>query len=193
MKNLSKSFIVILLNLLIFSSENPCVKLSGKAISSEPLSSSNINKAFDGDLNTAFKAEEASEGWIGLKLDSKYLITKLGVAFPKDSTKNDYLLGIFEGSNDPSFEDPIVLYMLTEEMTLGEINYISINTNRRYKYIRYIGPEKSYCVISELEIYGDDELDAQIDEPIKVKIESKRKHHTINNFRDSKFLFKNEQ
>ena len=159
MKSLSKSFIVILLNLLILSSENPSVKLSGKVLSSEPLSSSNINYAFDGKIDTAFKADDASKGWIGLKLDSKYLITKIGLAFPKDSKKNDYLLAVLQGANDPNFEDPTVLYMLTEEIKLGEIKYIPIKTNRRYKYIRYIGPDNSYCVISEFEVYGDDELD----------------------------------
>ena len=159
MKSLSKSFILLLLNLLVLSSENPCVKLSGKTISSELLSSPNINNAFDGNINTAFKADKPSKGWIGLKLDSKYIITKIGFAFPKDSKKNDYLLGILEVSNDPNFEDSNILYMLTEEMTLGEVKYISINSNKRYKYIRYIGPDNSYCVISEFEIYGDDELD----------------------------------
>ena len=167
MKSLSKSFIVILFNLLILSSENPYVKLSGKTISSESLTSSNINYAFDGDLNTAFKADKASKGWIGLKLDSKYVITKIGLAFPKDSKKNDYLLAVLEGANDPNFEDSTVLYMLTEEITLGEVYYIYPKNNRRYKYIRYIGPDNSYCVVSEFEIYGDDELDTKIEKQFK--------------------------
>jgi hypothetical protein len=48
--------------------------------------------------------------------------------------------------------------MITEEIKLGEMNYITIKTSERYKYIRYIGPSDKYCVISELELYGDDEL-----------------------------------
>ena len=158
MKFSSKFFIVIFLSFLILSSENVYVKLNGKKISSEPLTSQSISNAFDGDLSTSFTSKEASKGWIGLKLDSKYLITKIGLAFPINSKKEDYLLSILEGSNDPTFTDSTILYMITEELTLGEMNYISIKTSSRYKYIRYIGPNGKYCVISELEIYGDDEL-----------------------------------
>ena len=158
MKFSSKFFIVIFLSFLILSNENVYVKVNGKKISSEPLTSQSISNAFDGDLSTSFTSKEASKGWIGLKLDSKYLITKIGLAFPINSKKEDYLLSILEGSNDPTFTDSTILYMITEEFKLGEMNYISIKTSSRYKYIRYIGPNGKYCVISELEIYGDDEL-----------------------------------
>ena len=162
MKFSSKFFIAIFLSFLILSSENVYVKLNGKKISSEPLTSQSISNAFDGDLSTSFTSKEASKGWIGLKLDSKYLITKIGLAFPINSKKEDYLLSILEGSNDPTFTDSTILYMITEELKLGEMNYISIKTSSRYKYIRYIGPNGKYCVISELEIYGDDELGTNI-------------------------------
>ena len=162
MKFSSKFFIAIFLSFLILSSENIYVKLNGKKISSEPLTSQSISNAFDGDLSTSFASKEASKGWIGLKLDSKYLITKIGLAFPINSKKEDYLLSILEGSNDPTFTDSTILYMITEELKLGEMNYISIKTSSRYKYIRYIGPNGKYCVISELEIYGDDELGTNI-------------------------------
>ena len=158
MKFESKAFTVTFLSLLILSSENANMKLNGKIISSDPLTSPSINNAFDGDLSTSFTSKGASKGWIGLKLDSKYLITKIGFAFPINSKKEDYLLSILEGSNEPTFTDSTILYMITEELNLGEMNYISIKTNNRYKYIRYIGPNNKYCVISELEIYGDDEL-----------------------------------
>lgn len=158
MKDSIKTFTILFLSLLILSNENPYVKLVGKPISSEKVTYALINNAFDGDLSTSFKSTEATKGWIGLKLDSKYIITKIGYAFPKDSKKEDYLLGIFEASNNPSFLDSTILYMITEEAKLGEMNYISIKTNQRYKYIRYIGPNSKYSVISELEIYGDDEL-----------------------------------
>ena len=162
MKNSFKPSFIIFLSLLILSNENPYVKLTGKIISSEPLTSSYINYAFDGDISSSFKSNEASKGWIGLKLDSKYIINKIGLGFPKSSQKEDYLLSILEGSNDPTFSDSAILYMITEELKLGEMNYIEIKTTKRYKYIRYIGPNSRYSIISELEIYGDDELDTNI-------------------------------
>ena len=147
------------ISLFIISYQNPYVKLSGKPISSDSEKESPLNNAFDGDSSTTFKSQKASEGWIGLKLDSKYKITKIGVAFPENAAKGDYLLAIIEGSIDPTFLDAEPLYMITNEIKPGEMLYLPINSNHRFKYIRYIGPTNSYCIISELEIYGDDELD----------------------------------
>ena len=159
MKIFSKIFTIIFLSLLFLFNENPYVKLSGKPLSSEPCSSISKNNAFDGDIKTYFLSSQSSKGWVGLKLDSKYKITKIGFAFPENAKKEDYILGIFEACNDPTFLDSTILYMLTEEYKLGEMNYISIKTNNKYKYIRYIGPNNKYSIISELEIYGDDELE----------------------------------
>ena len=158
MKNLLNYFFILFLSLFILSYQDTHVKLSGKIISSDPLTSSFISNAFDGDISTYFKSSQESNGWIGLKLDSKYIITQIGFAFPKDSDQKDYLLGIIEAANEPTFVESIPLYMITAEMKLGEMNYISIKSSERYKYIRYIGPNKKYSIISELEIYGDDEL-----------------------------------
>ena len=154
--------LIIFLTIFILSKENRDVKLSGKIISSESLTYSARINAFDGNIDTFFKSSKASNGWIGLKLDSKYIITKIGIAFPLNSQKEDYLLGILEGSNDPTFFESVPLYMITKEIKLGEMYYITIQSSQKYKYIRYIGPNNKYCVISELEIYGDDELNDEI-------------------------------
>ena len=146
------------ISLFIISYQNPYVKLSGKPISSDSSKESSLNNAFDGDSSTTFKSQKASEGWIGLKLDSKYKITKIGVAFPENAAKGDYLLAIIEGSIDPTFLDAEPLYMITNEIKPGEMLYFPINSNNRFKYIRYVGPTNSYCIISEWEIYGEDEL-----------------------------------
>ena len=190
MKNLSRTFITIFLGLLMVSSENPHVKLSGKIVSSESKTSPYINNAFDGNISTNFKSDEASNGWIGLKLDSKYLITRIGLAFPKDSKKEDYLLSVIEGSNEPTFYDSDIIYMITQELKLGEMNYLELKGNKRYKYIRYIGPESKYCVISELEIYGDDELDTTNENKLKNENEGKRKKD-FRNFKN--FFFRDDE
>ena len=159
MKNLLNFFSLFFISLFIISHQNPYVKLSGKVISSDSSKDSPLNNAFDGDISTTFKSQKDSDGWIGLKLDSKYKITRIGVAFPENSVKEDYLLAIIEGSIDPTFYDSQTLYMITNEIKPGEMFYFPLNSNHKFKYIRYIGPSNRYCIISELEIYGDDELD----------------------------------
>ena len=159
MTNLLNFSSLFFISLFIISHQNQYVKLSGKPISSDSAKESPLNNAFDGDMSTVFKSQKASEGWIGLKLDSKYKLTKIGVAFPENVSKGDYLLAIIEGSTDPTFLDAETLYMITNEIKPGEMFYLPINSNHRFKYIRYVGPTNSYCIMSELEIYGDDELD----------------------------------
>ena len=191
MRNLLNFASLFFISLFIISYQNPYVKLSGKPISSDSAKESPLNNAFDGDMSTVFKSQKASEGWIGLKLDSKYKLTKIGVAFPENVSKGDYLLAIIEGSTDPTFLDSETLYMITSEIKPGEMFYLPINSNHRFKYIRYVGPTNSYCIMSELEIYGDDELDDvqksfDINDEIVNKEVEKRKHHYHKDYIDKK-------
>lgn len=160
MKRLLFVLLIVLLFFLPFIQKlNSPVKLSGKPISSD---SKSLINAFDGDLSTDFKSEKPSNGWLGLQLDSKYKIKKIGVAFPKDSKKEDYLLGILEGSNDQTFIDADPLYMITEEIKNNEINYFEIKSTKKYEYIRYIGPNDKNCIISELEVYEDSKINTNL-------------------------------
>ena len=158
-----KSLLFVLLIALFFipfiPKLNSPAKLSGKPISSD---SGSLTTAFDGDLSTDFKSEKPSNGWIGLQLDSQYKIKKIGVAFPKDSKKEDYLLGIIEGSNDPTFLEADPLYMITEEIKNNEINYFEIKSTKKYEYIRYLGPNDKNCIISELEVYEDSKINTNL-------------------------------
>ena len=152
MKYLFFVLIIVLFCLPFIPKLTSSSKLSGEPISSDSIS---LINAFDGDLSTDFKSSNPSNGWIGLQLDAQYKIKKIGVAFPKDAKKEDYLLGILEGSNDPTFIEADPLYMITEEIKNNKINYFEIKSTKKYEYIRYIGPNNKNCIISELEVYGD--------------------------------------
>ena len=129
---------------------------------------------------TNFKSEKPSYGWIGLQLDGQYKITKVGVAFPKDSKKEDYLLGIIEGSNDPSFIDVDPFYMITEEIKKNKINYFNIKSTKKYEYIRYIGPNNKYSILSELNIYGEGKMDKMLNSK-KVSDDDKNYYYQATN------------
>ena len=137
-------------SILLLDQQSSSELLKGTPISSD-ISSQKLSNAFDGDINTEFKSEQPSNGWIGLELDNSYRITKIGWAL-KENDKENYLLGIFEGANDPSFFDAIPLTMIVDEGKVGEINYIDIS--RSFKYIRYIGPNGKNSIISQLQFYG---------------------------------------
>ena len=58
-----------------------------------------------------------------IDLDSDYIITRISWV-KRESYKYNYLLGIFEGANDPSFKDAIPLGMIKDDESLELINLI---------------------------------------------------------------------
>ena len=155
---------VILSNSIILKGDQQLVSelIKGTPISSDS-SSKSLSNAFGGDISTEFKSSKESNGWIGLELDNTYRITKIGWS-QKESDKENYLLGIFEGGNDPSFFDAIPLTMIVEEGKDGEINYINIDVTRSFKYVRYVGPNGKYSIISQLEFYGYEKIENEVEE-----------------------------
>ena len=98
-----------------------------------------------------------------IELEPDYIITQISW------TKNDnydlnYLFGIFEGSNDASFKNPIPLAMIKNKDNLDKINYIDISTPNSYKYIRYVPPNKNNSDIFPIKIIGQ-----QISEDLNLK------------------------
>ena len=132
--------------------------MTGIFISSDD-NSNLIKYAFDDDVNTQFMASTESNGWIGINFLQKYIITKIQWA-QKEDDHNNYLLGIFEGSNTKNFEDAITLYMIKEKGKIREINSIEIDFKKKFKYIRYVGPNGKYCKISIFKIYGTEESES---------------------------------
>ena len=68
--------------------------------------------------------------------------------------KYNYLLGIFEGANDPSFSDAIPIAMIKEEGRLNEVNIIDLKIAQSYKYVRYIPPNNNKTAITPVKFYG---------------------------------------
>ena len=127
-------------------------KLNGTPISLES-DRSLVQNAFDGNFQTEFKSSSV-KGWIGLEFSSPIKVSQIGWA-QKGNDVKDYMLGIFEGSNDKSFFDSIPLYMITSAGQTNQINLISISCSQTFKYIRYVGPAGKFSVISQFEIYGE--------------------------------------
>lgn len=90
-----------------------------------------------------------------IELNSNYIITKISW-IKRENYKFNYLLGVFEGANDPNFKDaiPIGIIKEKENKSLDLINYLNIKTNSSYKYIRYIPPNKNNSDISPIKVFG---------------------------------------
>ena len=91
---------------------------------------------------------------INLMFDSEnYIITRISWT-KKEDYRFNYLLGIFEGDNDPSFSNPVPIAMIKEVDYVNQENYIDVNIPKAYKYIRYIPPNKNKTDISPIKFYG---------------------------------------
>jgi len=89
-----------------------------------------------------------------IELNSNYIITRISWTKNEDN-KINYLLGVFEASNDPSFSDAIPIAMIKDQDVFNEINYIDINIPKAYKYLRYTPPlHQNKTDISPIKLYG---------------------------------------
>ncbi|MCR5711360.1 MAG: CotH kinase family protein [Prevotella sp.] len=110
--------------------------------------------AFDDDFTTYYASEDASFSWIGLSLDTTYVINKVGWA-PVSDVDSCTMLGVFEGANQPDFADAIPLFMITTEDAANSVATADVNVSRAFKYVRYVSPSDKYCQVAELEFYGE--------------------------------------
>ena len=139
----------MLLNLYLIG----CISLSQKKEKYNLKSSSlSLDKPEDNlnqkDSNLKLADGEFNSSEI-MELESDFIITQIRWNKKEDYDLN-YLLGIFEGANDPSFKDAVPLGMIKGEIKV--VNYIDVNTSNTYKYVRYIPPNKNYSDISPVKI-----------------------------------------
>lgn len=125
--------------------------------------SSTVNTAknvFDENLNTYFASNLLSKGWVGVDLGTPCKITRIGWAPAHEQNgPKKTILGIFEVANNADFSDAIPIQIIKNAPQPNRFNYITIKTNGAFRYIRYIGPEGSRCLIAELRIWGEESSD----------------------------------
>ena len=99
--------------------------------------------------------------WTGFEFSTSYIFTK--VTWEQFSESSKFLLGVFEGANDPSFMDAIPLNIIKNEDTKLELYELDINVKLSFKYIRYVSSD-NLTLISSFSVYGYEpsELDINI-------------------------------
>ena len=87
------------------------------------------------------------------EIESNYIITQISWTKSENYVLN-YVLGVFEASDDLSFADATPIAIIKEQGEFNEVNYLDLNTPKAYKYIRYIPPNKNNTRISPIKFYG---------------------------------------
>ena len=112
---------------------------------------------------TLLITKKETSGFVGLELSSPVKITKIDFSHSSSDPK-EYLLGIFQGANDKIFFDAFPLYMIKEELEPNKLHSIQISCSKKFKYLRYVGPDEKYSFNSEFEAYGDLQFNEESDE-----------------------------
>lgn len=60
--------------------------------------------------------------------------------------------GVFEGSNEPSFESSETLFIVKNE-PIRLLNRVQTHARQKYKYLRYKGRDNSYCDVAEISFF----------------------------------------
>lgn len=116
-----------------------------------------FDKVIDGDPNTFF--DGLAEGWVEIDLGKKLKFDTLGFA-PRAGYESRMTGGVFYGSNNG--KDWKEIYTVKVSPASG-INYIKLDKEQNYRYIRYEVPEgraeganEDYlCNIAEIELYRE--------------------------------------
>ncbi len=115
------------------------------------------DKAFDKDVNTIFDYSQENGGYTGIQLNSinGKRITKIRF-YPRGGGQyfTDRMIGgKFQGSNTSKTEKYTDLYTVPSSPNSGW-NEVIINDPNTYLFLRYLGPDGSYCNVAEIEFYG---------------------------------------
>ena len=107
---------------------------------------------------SSLKAEKLKEIAVSeksniIEIDKNNLVAQISWTKTEDYDFN-YLLGIFEASNDPSFMNGIPIGIIKKNGKFNEVNFIDVVATEPYKYIRYIPPNSNNTKIFPIKIYG---------------------------------------
>ena len=111
------------------------------------------DNVFDGDFNTFFASYDRSRTWVGLDLETRHVITRVGYS-PRISQEGRVQLAILEGANQEDFSDAIPIAIIKEKGKSGEMNYVDVVCSRAFRYVRSVGPNDARCNLAELEFWG---------------------------------------
>ncbi|WP_374174201.1 Ig-like domain-containing protein [Flavobacterium tructae] len=145
--------------LVTFTVTFVCNKVTGTPFGTSPYATgSEYDKAFDGDINTAFDASSASSGYTGLDLGTAKVVTNIRY-YPRRSQATRIKGGKFQGSNTSTSADFVDLYTVPTQPDYAWQD-VSIPNSTAYRYYRYLSPTGGYCNVAEIEFCASNELPA---------------------------------
>jgi len=131
-------------------------RLSGSAFGTSPpwAAGNEYDKATDGNPGTFFDYANANGGYTGIDLGSgnaskiSYLIFT-----PRSGFEDRMVGGEFQGSNTSETSGYATLHTVNTQPSGTTV--VFLDTGTAYQFLRYVGPNGSYCNIAEMEFFSD--------------------------------------
>lgn len=120
-------------------------------------------RAFDKDVATYFNAPTSNGSFVGLELQNAYKITGIRY-YPRNTYMSRMTGGKFQGSNSADFSNGVVDLATVSTTPATGWNCLTVSNTNSFKYVRYIGPNSSYCNVSEIEFYGIPTIPTDLEE-----------------------------
>lgn len=141
-------------------------KLSGTPFGTEKGSETwerDYTNVFDGDIGTVMDINVPTDVVAGMDLgegnESRVGKIRYVPRTSKDTGSKHYALrvrgGKFQGSNDGKTYEDIYTIPMDYTPVQNAFNTVIVNTDKAYRYLRYLAPENSYGNIAEVEFYSD--------------------------------------
>ncbi len=118
-------------------------------------SSNTKEMAVDGNPDTYFEAPVADGAWVGLDLGNGPggKITQVRY-YPRGEWADFMVGGAFQGANAANFSDAVTLFTITSPPVEGAMTAQAISLTNRFRYVRYVGADDSYCNVAEVALFG---------------------------------------
>ena len=137
------------------------VKITGTIIGTRGSYGNNSSRtgkaALDGNLSTYYDAANASGDWVGYDLGTRYTAQVVYVKYaPRSGYPARMTGGKFQVANTEDFSDAVTIATVPEAPADGVLTKLTApsGTAKRYRYLRYIGPDNGSCNVAEVQFYG---------------------------------------
>jgi hypothetical protein len=135
------------------------VKLTGTAFGTSPpfQAGREFDKAVDGNTSTYFDFSVGDGGYAGIDLGAGNGKSVVKIRYyPRSDFAGgpDRMVGgKFQGSNTSSSSGYVDLHTVTTAPPIGTWIEVTISNPTTFRYLRYLGPNGSYCNVAEIEFY----------------------------------------
>jgi autotransporter-associated beta strand protein len=143
-------------NAIFPPSPNTGYPLTGTVIGSAGAWNNGTNtrdKAFDGNITTAYDALNTTGDWTGLDLTTARVITAIRFC-PRTNFTARMVGGVFQGSNTADFSgSPATLATVTIVPPTGIYTMMAVDHPTAFRYVRYLGAANSHCNVAEIQFF----------------------------------------